>query len=583
VDGDGVADSSPLTDSAGNFSLVPTTLAAGTIAVNLRVEEWIPQVSSVSSDWMPFEFTFDPNANLPPAVLQFALFNDTGASSTDGVTRDPRLAGSVSDDGNLARLVVQFDLNSDGQSDGAAEPDAAGAFQFTPAGLAAGPITAYARAGERMPDQSVSNFGDWQPLNFTLETGSTTNPPNIAQIKLFKDTGDSSTDNNSSDPRITGRAANDGSVNQLRIEFDHDNDGFAESFTTTDGDGDFIYTRQGLTAGPVTIRARAGESDGVSGWVFGQWSSLAFQLDGEGTHLPPEVFKLKLLNDTGDSNTDRITNDASLILWVTNDGESGNLLVEFDHDGDRFKFTGREYDSETGLYFYRARYYDPSTGRFTRLDPVSFTAGDENLYRYVSNSVVMLTDPSGMGWWDDWGPTIAGGLSGAISGAFTGCITGLIISAGNPAGCAAGAVGGAILGGVSGAITGASQDSIGAAIGMGGLAGGVSGIGGGVIGVGVASALGLGGIVVTGTAMTFGSIGCVSGAIGALIGGADMGGAVLGCGAGAAIGLAGYALPIPTGISASAEAGYIILYNIPLSITEWAAGYIVGNADVFGP
>jgi RHS repeat-associated protein len=29
-----------------------------------------------------------------------------------------------------------------------------------------------------------------------------------------------------------------------------------------------------------------------------------------------------------------------------------------------FKFTGRGYDPETGLYSYQARYYDPATGRF---------------------------------------------------------------------------------------------------------------------------------------------------------------------------------------------------------------------------
>ena len=46
--------------------------------------------------------------------------------------------------------------------------------------------------------------------------------------------------------------------------------------------------------------------------------------------------------------------------------------------GDRFKFTGREYDSVTGLYYYRARYYDPNTGRFVSQDSKGFAAGDAN-------------------------------------------------------------------------------------------------------------------------------------------------------------------------------------------------------------
>jgi RHS repeat-associated protein len=61
--------------------------------------------------------------------------------------------------------------------------------------------------------------------------------------------------------------------------------------------------------------------------------------------------------------------------------------------GDRFKFTGREYDSETGLYYYRARYYDPSTGRFLSQDPIRFAGGDSNLYRYVGNAPTIYTDP----------------------------------------------------------------------------------------------------------------------------------------------------------------------------------------------
>jgi RHS repeat-associated protein len=61
----------------------------------------------------------------------------------------------------------------------------------------------------------------------------------------------------------------------------------------------------------------------------------------------------------------------------------------------RFGYTGREQDSETGLDYYRARYYDASNGRFISEDPIGFAAGDGNLTRYVSNSPFNGTDPSG--------------------------------------------------------------------------------------------------------------------------------------------------------------------------------------------
>ena len=61
----------------------------------------------------------------------------------------------------------------------------------------------------------------------------------------------------------------------------------------------------------------------------------------------------------------------------------------------RYKFTGRELDSETGLYYYRARYYDAKVGKFIGQDPIGFQAGDANLYRYVGNRSTDRVDPSG--------------------------------------------------------------------------------------------------------------------------------------------------------------------------------------------
>ncbi len=56
-------------------------------------------------------------------------------------------------------------------------------------------------------------------------------------------------------------------------------------------------------------------------------------------------------------------------------------------------FTGRESDG-TGLTFYRARYHDPSTSRFTSEDPIGFQGGI-NLYSYVGNQPTNVGDPLG--------------------------------------------------------------------------------------------------------------------------------------------------------------------------------------------
>ncbi|MDP3650856.1 MAG: RHS repeat-associated core domain-containing protein [Rhodoferax sp.] len=61
----------------------------------------------------------------------------------------------------------------------------------------------------------------------------------------------------------------------------------------------------------------------------------------------------------------------------------------------RLTYTGREKDGDTGLYYYRARYYDPAIGRFISEDPLGFAAGDVNFYQYTANNPVNANDPSG--------------------------------------------------------------------------------------------------------------------------------------------------------------------------------------------
>jgi RHS repeat-associated protein len=60
-----------------------------------------------------------------------------------------------------------------------------------------------------------------------------------------------------------------------------------------------------------------------------------------------------------------------------------------------FQYTGRENDG-TGLYYYRARYYNPHLQRFISEDPAEFVAGDTNLYAYVGNDPINFTDPLGL-------------------------------------------------------------------------------------------------------------------------------------------------------------------------------------------
>lgn len=61
-----------------------------------------------------------------------------------------------------------------------------------------------------------------------------------------------------------------------------------------------------------------------------------------------------------------------------------------------YQFTGREWDPETNLYYYRARYYDSYVGKFLSKDPASFAGGDVNLYTMVKNNPVNYKDSFGL-------------------------------------------------------------------------------------------------------------------------------------------------------------------------------------------
>ena len=60
----------------------------------------------------------------------------------------------------------------------------------------------------------------------------------------------------------------------------------------------------------------------------------------------------------------------------------------------RFQYTGQAWIGELGMYHYKARIYSPRLGRFLQTDPVGYQGGI-NLYAYVDNDPINLTDPTG--------------------------------------------------------------------------------------------------------------------------------------------------------------------------------------------
>ena len=94
-----------------------------------------------------------------------------------------------------------------------------------------------------------------------------------------------------------------------------------------------------------------------------------------------------------------LTNGAGAVAQTYTYDSFGNITHSTGSLANPFQYTARDFDSETGLYYYRARYYDPSSGRFVSEDPSAFRAGI-NFYSYADNVPVSLSDASGLqaGW-----------------------------------------------------------------------------------------------------------------------------------------------------------------------------------------
>jgi RHS repeat-associated protein len=89
------------------------------------------------------------------------------------------------------------------------------------------------------------------------------------------------------------------------------------------------------------------------------------------------------------SSTGAVTNSYIYDSYGKRAASTGNLA-------NPFQYAGRELDSETGLLFNRARYYDPNAGRFVTEDTAAFGGSGTNFYRYVRNNPVNLVDPLGL-------------------------------------------------------------------------------------------------------------------------------------------------------------------------------------------
>jgi RHS repeat-associated protein len=118
----------------------------------------------------------------------------------------------------------------------------------------------------------------------------------------------------------------------------------------------------------------------------------------------------------------------------------------------RYRYTGKERDEESGLYYYGARYYASWLGRWISCDPKGIADGD-NLYHYVHNNPIKNNDPTGTLTLGQWSGIAAAVVVGTVLTVATAGLAGPVV------GTAAAAIIGGIVGGAAGGAVGAAVES----------------------------------------------------------------------------------------------------------------------------
>jgi RHS repeat-associated protein len=93
-----------------------------------------------------------------------------------------------------------------------------------------------------------------------------------------------------------------------------------------------------------------------------------------------------------------LTDETGAVVHTYEYGVFGEITGQTGSLENPFAYTGREWEPEVGLYYYRARWFDPDAGRFASEDPLGLHGWDDNLFRYVINNPIAYVDPTGFLW-----------------------------------------------------------------------------------------------------------------------------------------------------------------------------------------
>jgi|GEM_PF-3364898 len=177
-------------------------------------------------------------------------------------------------------------------------------------------------------------------------------------------------------------------------------------------------------------RLKAGRDGVTTHYVYDLRGNLIAETDATGSiqrYYIHGAGLLAMVTPSGQSYTYHFDHNGNTVA-LTNQSQAvvnsyaylpfGNITAQSETLSQPFKFVG-EYGvmaEPNGLYYMRARYYDPEVGRFISEDPIGFEGGTVNLYEYVGNNPVNRKDPFGL-WYVDVNVSLGyggGGTAGVL-------------------------------------------------------------------------------------------------------------------------------------------------------------------------
>ena len=192
-------------------------------------------------------------------------------------------------------------------------------------------------------------------------------------------------------------------------------DGHNQVMKTVTEDGTIvnnIYNAEGYRTGK--------EVNGEKTYYLYEADKIILEVDGAGNQKARNVYGTNLIRRTVEGKTYyyMYNGHADVTALITGDGTIaatyyydafGNILESTGDVDNNIRYSGYQYDEETGMYYLNSRMYDPKTARFLQEDTYTGDPNDPlslNLYTYCSNNPIIYWDPTGhiniKNWFNDY-------------------------------------------------------------------------------------------------------------------------------------------------------------------------------------